>query len=333
MKRVRQLLLLFAICTVGLLQAQNVGINTTTPDASAALDVTSTTQGVLVPRMTQAQRTLIATPAMGLLVYQTDGTAGFYFYNGASWTLLGATGPQGPAGPTGATGATGPQGATGNDGATGATGPAGPTGLTGPQGPAGPTGPAGATGATGPQGFPGPIGMIGATGPQGPAGTNGINGQGVPTGGTASQVLAKIDGTNYNTQWVTPATTPTYTIGLWPELGGYVFWISADGKHGLVAETQDQSSFSNWYNAQDKISNPSNHSTNGQKFRDWRLPTKYELNEMYVERVAIGGFADNYYWSSTENDYLGAWWQYFANGAQGYSSKNFALYVRAVRAF
>ena len=34
--------------------------------------------------------------------------------------------------------------------------------------------------------------------------------------------------------------TPTYTIGSWPELGGYVFWVSADGKHGLVSETQDQ---------------------------------------------------------------------------------------------
>lgn len=68
----------------------NLGINTNTPHASAALDITSTTQGVLVPRMTAAQRTAIATPATGLLVYQTDGTAGFYFYSGAAWTLLGA---------------------------------------------------------------------------------------------------------------------------------------------------------------------------------------------------------------------------------------------------
>ncbi len=66
----------------------NVGINTNTPDASAALDISSTTQGVLVPRMTASQRALIASPATGLLVYQTDNTPGFYFFNGTMWTSL-----------------------------------------------------------------------------------------------------------------------------------------------------------------------------------------------------------------------------------------------------
>ena len=64
-----------------------VGIGTNTPHASAAVEVKSTTQGMLVPRMTEAQRVAIAAPATGLLLYQTDGTAGFYFYNG-SWTSL-----------------------------------------------------------------------------------------------------------------------------------------------------------------------------------------------------------------------------------------------------
>ncbi|MFC4263742.1 hypothetical protein ACFOWM_12675 [Ferruginibacter yonginensis] len=63
----------------------NVGIGTPTPNASAKLDVSSTTQGMLVPRMTAAQRTAIASPATGLMVYQTDAPAGFYFYNGAAW--------------------------------------------------------------------------------------------------------------------------------------------------------------------------------------------------------------------------------------------------------
>lgn len=67
---------------------QSVGINTNTPNASAALDVVSTTQGVLVPRMIASQRAAIASPATGLLVYQTDAPAGFYFYNGAAWTSL-----------------------------------------------------------------------------------------------------------------------------------------------------------------------------------------------------------------------------------------------------
>ena len=63
-----------------------VGIGTESPDASAVLEVQSSTKGMLVPRMTQAQRTAIASPATGLMVYQTDATNGFYFYNGTTWT-------------------------------------------------------------------------------------------------------------------------------------------------------------------------------------------------------------------------------------------------------
>ena len=62
-----------------------VGINNENPDASAALDITSTTGGLLVPRMTETQRDAITSAATGLMIYQTDGTAGFYYYNGSSW--------------------------------------------------------------------------------------------------------------------------------------------------------------------------------------------------------------------------------------------------------
>ena len=65
--------------------AQSVGVGTTAPAASAALDVTSTTGGLLLPRMTSAQRAAIATPAQGLFVFQTDGTPGLYYYIGKSW--------------------------------------------------------------------------------------------------------------------------------------------------------------------------------------------------------------------------------------------------------
>ena len=125
---------------------------------------------------------------------------------------------------------------------------------------------------------------------------------------------------------------PTYAIGLWPELGGYVFWVSADGKHGLVAETQDQGT-PNWYEAQNLISNPANHSVNGQKFRDWRLPTIYELNEMFLQKVAIGGFAADNYWSSAENGNLQAWVSNFGGGVQIGVTKITTFRVRAVRAF
>ena len=65
----------------------SVGIGTT-PDASAVLDVRSTSQGLLLPRLTAAQRAAIASPAQGLQVFQTDGTQGVYYYTGVVWVNL-----------------------------------------------------------------------------------------------------------------------------------------------------------------------------------------------------------------------------------------------------
>ena len=62
-----------------------VGIGTTTPAASALLDLTSTNKGILIPRMTAAQKTTITSPSTGLLIFQTDAPAGFYYYNGSGW--------------------------------------------------------------------------------------------------------------------------------------------------------------------------------------------------------------------------------------------------------
>ncbi|MBL4755713.1 MAG: hypothetical protein JKY52_19230, partial [Flavobacteriales bacterium] len=81
---------LFIICISILsnsLFAQNVGINGTgaAPDAKAMLDVASTTTGLLIPRMTQVQRDAIVTPTTSLLIYQTDVTPGYYYYDGAAW--------------------------------------------------------------------------------------------------------------------------------------------------------------------------------------------------------------------------------------------------------
>jgi hypothetical protein len=69
---------------------KGVAINTTGADAanSALLDVSSLTKGVLIPRMTAVQRTAILSPAKGLLVYQEDGTEGFYYFDGTAWTRL-----------------------------------------------------------------------------------------------------------------------------------------------------------------------------------------------------------------------------------------------------
>ena len=65
----------------------------------------------------------------------------------------------------------------------------------------------------------------------------------------------------------------------------------------------------------------------------WRLPTKDELNLLYENKEKIGGFASNYYWSSTEFDFNTAWLQNFSNGFQLYFPKLYFPYVRAVRAF
>jgi hypothetical protein len=66
--------------------AQNVGIGTTTPHASAALEISSANKGLLIPRISFANRP--ATPATGLLIYQTDIDSGFYYYNGSAWKYL-----------------------------------------------------------------------------------------------------------------------------------------------------------------------------------------------------------------------------------------------------
>lgn len=70
--------------------AQNVGINTdgSDPDISAILDVKSTSKGLLIPRMTEVQRIAITSPATGLMVFQTDNTTGYYYYD-VTWKMVG----------------------------------------------------------------------------------------------------------------------------------------------------------------------------------------------------------------------------------------------------
>ena len=72
-------------------------------------------------------------------------------------------------------------------------------------------------------------------------------------------------------------------------------------------------------------------------YSDWYLPSRDELIKLRTNREAIGGFADNFYWSSTEFNNLYAWGQIFYNGYEGYLNKNYAYFyasnVRAVRAF
>lgn len=73
------------------IDSAGTAIGTGARNASAKLDIQSTTKGLLPPRMTKAQRDAIASPANGLVIYQTDGTAGMKAYIGGAWFTLDAT--------------------------------------------------------------------------------------------------------------------------------------------------------------------------------------------------------------------------------------------------
>ena len=83
------LFIFMMLCTVT--SFSQVGIGTVTPDASSVLDVSSTTQGMLTPRMTTTQRNAITTPANGLMVYDTT-LKSFYYYDTtiSAWVSMNA---------------------------------------------------------------------------------------------------------------------------------------------------------------------------------------------------------------------------------------------------
>jgi hypothetical protein len=142
--------------------------------------------------------------------------------------------------------------------------------------------------------------------------------------------------------------------------GGKIFWLDATGQHGLIAATADQSTGIQWYNASYTTTNavrdgigagmynteriianqgvgsyPAQLCANyqGGGYGDWYLPSKYELNLLYLQKTAVGGFASAYYWSSSESSFTSAWVQALDDGFQGTTSKTDTHSVRAVRAF
>ena len=92
MKNLTTLLLAFGLVITTLtLSAQNVAINRdgSAPNPAAMLDISATNAGLLIPRMTAAQKEAISNSPAGLLVFQTDQTSGFKYFNGSTWISLG----------------------------------------------------------------------------------------------------------------------------------------------------------------------------------------------------------------------------------------------------
>ena len=190
-----------------------VGINTNSPDPSSALDIQSTNGGILIPRLTLDQRDAIAYPATGLLIFQTNESAGFYFYNGEQWTRIEGAGfeQNSEAAAEGITEVVAGYGLSGG-GNTGqvtldidfTTFSTVMPGLTdyvvgfdqtgeslirisdilalAPEGNPGPVGPQGEQGPQGPQGIQGPAGPQGEQGEQGVRGDDGVDGAQGPQG-------------------------------------------------------------------------------------------------------------------------------------------------------
>jgi hypothetical protein len=261
MKKPTQLFttLLFCIITTYNFSQNNVGIGTTTPNASSALDIVANDKGILVPRMTSTQRTAIASPANALLVYDTDVNCFYYFVTATGWQNMcagtagpagtpGATGPQGPTGasgatgpqgPTGAAGAIGPAGTPGAAGANGANGvdgidgAAGTPGAAGAVGPVGPVGPAGANGVDGIDGAAGTPGAAGAAGPQGPAGATGAAGTPGAVGAAGPQGPAGVNGVT-NMNGVTLTTSRTINTAAWTAVAGMSFTFTATTTSAIV---------------------------------------------------------------------------------------------------
>ncbi|MDC0231121.1 DUF1566 domain-containing protein [Aureispira] len=109
--------------------------------------------------------------------------------------------------------------------------------------------------------------------------------------------------------------------------GGIIFYLDGNGG-GLIAAPSDQSTYEDWATAVNLCANYT-----GGGYSDWFLPSKDELNQMYLNKTAIGGFSNYIYWSSTEVHPNSAWTQNFDHGGTGLLYQGYTFNVRAIRAF
>ena len=110
--------------------------------------------------------------------------------------------------------------------------------------------------------------------------------------------------------------------------GGVVFMQHPDGTY-VECWTHDETEGMDWDTVYEYVK-----TLNYGGYSDWSLPTKEELDELYMNKDQIGNFRDDFYWSDTEEeDEFNAWFQSFSTGYQSSSFKILDFRVRAVRRF
>ena len=336
-----------------------VGVGTTTPDASSALDITSTTGGLLVPRMTNAQRQAISNPAAGLQIFVTDFEGGrFMFYDGTEWGTLSFTEKR-PDAPTIGTASAGNTQATVSFTAPSSNGGSAITSYTATSSPEAITGTVTQSGS-------GNITVTGLTN---------------STAYTFTVTATNAIGTSLASAVSNSITPKVPQVGDFYG-GGVIYYLFVDGEigyvageiHGLIAAVEDQSSGIRWDNgisvstgAADQSIGAGSANTdaiilaqgapetsyaaglardyNGGGYTDWFLPSRNEAYQMFINKALINNTAaansgsdlteDAYYWSSSEknNNVTLAYFFEISNGGSGVVSKNTTYNVRAVRAF
>ena len=257
----KQFFIILASLFITSITFSQVGINTETPHASAILDVTSTTGGLLIPRMTNAERKEIPNPVGGLQVYVTDFEGGsFMYFDGDHWGTM--------------------------------------------------------------QELPLGVGSFYKGGVVFYIFQSGD--QGYVTGETHGLIVAVSDQSS-SIQWYNGFNTTTGATATAVGTG------SANTDAIIASQGATETSYAAGLAR----------AYTGGAYTDWFLPSKDELNQMYLNKSTInttasansGNNFSNYYSSSTENSSSNAWIQGFSVGNQGLGSKDFTYNVRAVRAF